>query len=37
MKEYFSKMKGGAKSPIGVGISEVIWSWLGSVTGIALV
>src|SRR3990172_8233789 len=36
MKEYFSKMKGGAKSPPGVGISEVIWSMLGSVTGIGI-
>lgn len=37
MKEFLSKMKGGAKSPPGVGISEVMWSWLGSVIGIALV
>lgn len=36
MTEYFLKMRGGAKSPPGVGISEVIWSWLGSVTGIAI-
>ena len=36
MKEYFLKMKGGAKSPPGVGISEVMWSWLGSVTGIGI-
>jgi CBS-domain-containing membrane protein len=34
--EYFSKMKGGAKSPPGVGLSEVIWSWLGSVIGIGI-
>ncbi len=36
MREYFLKMKGGAKSPPGVGISEIIWSWLGSVTGIGI-
>lgn len=36
MKEYFSKMKGGGTSPPGVGISEVLWSWLGSVTGIGI-
>jgi len=29
-------MKGGAKSPPGVGITEVVWSWLGSAVGIAL-
>lgn len=34
--EYFSKMKGGAKSPPGVGLSEVLWSGLGSVIGIAI-
>jgi CBS-domain-containing membrane protein len=32
--EYLSKMKGGAKSPPGVGIIELIWSWLGSALGI---
>ena len=36
MKAYFIKMKGGAKSPPGVGISEVMWSWLGSVIGIGI-
>ncbi|HWR26418.1 MAG TPA: HPP family protein [candidate division Zixibacteria bacterium] len=36
MREYFLKMKGGAKSPPGVGISEIMWSWLGSVTGIGI-
>jgi len=34
--EYLSKMKGGAKSPPGVGVSELIWSWLGSVLGIGM-
>ena len=37
MKEYFLKMKGGAKSPPGVGFTELVWSWLGSVIGIAAV
>jgi CBS-domain-containing membrane protein len=37
MKEYFSKMKGGGKSPPGVGISEILWSWLGSFTGIGVI
>jgi CBS-domain-containing membrane protein len=34
--EYLSKMKGGAKSPPGVGMSELIWSWLGSALGIGM-
>jgi len=29
-------MKGGAKSPPGVGITEVIWSWLGAALGIGI-
>jgi CBS-domain-containing membrane protein len=33
---YLSKMKGGAKGPPGVGLVEVIWSWVGSVIGIGL-
>ncbi len=36
ISEYFSKMKGGAKSPPGVGLTEMLWSWLGSVIGIGL-
>lgn len=36
MKEYLSKMKGGAKSPPGVGFSEVLWSWLGAVVGVGI-
>jgi CBS-domain-containing membrane protein len=32
--DYLSKMKGGAKSPPGVGIGELLWSWLGAATGI---
>ena len=34
--EYFSKMKGGAKSPPGVGTGELIWSWIGAVIGIGI-
>jgi CBS-domain-containing membrane protein len=36
MTGYFAKMKGGAKSPPGVGISEIFWSWIGSVAGVAI-
>ncbi len=32
--EYFLKMKGGAKSPPGVGVQELLWSWLGAAGGI---
>jgi CBS-domain-containing membrane protein len=34
--EYFSKMKGGAKSPPGVGFGELLWSWTGAVIGIGI-
>ncbi len=34
--EYLSKMRGGAKSPPGVSLSEVLWSWLGSAAGIGI-
>jgi CBS-domain-containing membrane protein len=34
--DYLSKMKGGAKSPPGVGVSEFFWSWLGSALGIGI-
>ncbi len=36
MTGFLLKIKGGAKSPPGVGITEIIWSWLGSSLGIAL-
>ena len=33
---YFAKMKGTTKSPPGVGIAEIGWSWLGgSISGSA--
>ena len=35
--DYFSKMKGTTKSPPAVGLSEIIWSWIGSFLGIAAV
>jgi len=34
VREYLIKMKGTAKSPPGVGIGELVWSWIGSVVGI---
>ncbi len=36
LSEYLSKMKGSTKSPPGVGGGELVWSWIGSVTGIGL-
>ncbi len=36
ISEYILKMKGSTKSPPGVGIGELAWSWLGSVLGIGL-
>ncbi|MBF0560081.1 MAG: HPP family protein [Nitrospirae bacterium] len=37
LKEYFNKMKGLTKSPPAVGLSEIIWSWIGAFIGIAAV
>src|SRR5512142_3042919 len=36
ISNYFTKMKGGAKSPPGVPITELLWSWTGAVIGIGL-
>ncbi len=36
IKEYLSKMKGGAKSPPGIGMFEIIWSWIGSMMGLVI-
>ena len=36
ISQYFSKMKGTAKSPPGVGVGELLWSWLGAVIGIGV-
>jgi len=35
--KYFSKMKGTTKSPPPVGLSEIVWSWIGAFSGIASV
>ncbi len=35
--EYFKKMKGTTKSPPSVGLSEILWSWVGAFLGIAAV
>jgi CBS-domain-containing membrane protein len=34
---YLQKMKGGGQSPPQVGLTEVLWSWLGSFLGLAAV
>ena len=34
---YLSKMKGAAKSPPMVSLSEIVWSWIGAFLGIAAV
>ena len=36
IREFFAKMKGGAKSPPGVGFGEILWSWIGAVIGIMI-
>jgi CBS-domain-containing membrane protein len=36
-EEFFSKMKGTAKSPPMVSLSEIGWSWIGAFLGIAAV
>jgi len=36
MKGYFSKMRGGAKSPPGIGFGEIAWSWVGCAISIGL-
>jgi CBS-domain-containing membrane protein len=36
MKGYFSKMKGGVKRPPRVGLREVFWSWIGSLSGVGV-
>ena len=37
MKAYFEKMKGSTQSPPRVGISEILWSWLGAFLGIGFI
>jgi CBS-domain-containing membrane protein len=36
MKGYFLKMRGGAKSPPGIGFGEIVWSWAGAAIGVGL-
>ena len=36
LRDYLSKMKGGAKSPPGVGLPEMLWALIGSAVGICL-
>jgi len=37
LKEYLDKMKGTTTSPPMVGLSEIVWSWIGAFFGIAAV
>jgi CBS-domain-containing membrane protein len=37
LKSYLNKMAGTTKSPPGVGIAEIIWSWVGAFAGIGAV
>lgn len=37
LNEYFKKMKGESQSPPAVSLNEIIWSWIGAFSGIALV
>ncbi len=37
LSDYFNKMRGTTKSPPAVGLSEIIWSWIGAFIGIATV
>ncbi|MBM4312346.1 MAG: HPP family protein [Deltaproteobacteria bacterium] len=36
ISDYLSKMKGGGKSPPGVGLLEMLWALIGSVVGIGI-
>ena len=37
MKNYFHKMRGGGKCPKRVRLSEILWSWVGSFSGVLAV
>lgn len=37
MNDYFGKMKGTTKSPPGVNMQEILWSWVGAFCGILTV
>lgn len=36
IRGYLLKMRGGAKSPPGVGVAEILWSLVGSASGIGI-
>lgn len=36
IRDYLSKMRGGAKSPPGIGLHEMLWALIGSMFGICL-
>lgn len=36
IRAFFSKMQARVKSPPGVGMTDILWSWLGAVVGIGL-
>ncbi len=35
--KYFQKMRGTTEAPPGIGLSEIAWSWIGAMLGIASV
>ncbi len=37
MKRYFGKMSGVSKSPPGVSLVEILWSWIGAFCGIGII
>ncbi len=37
LRHYLSKMRGTTKSPPGVSLSEILWSWTGAFLGIGVV
>ncbi len=37
LQEYFNKMRGTTKSPPGVNLAEILWSWIGAFLGISAV
>jgi CBS-domain-containing membrane protein len=37
VKEYLNKMRGTTQSPPRVGLSEILWSWIGAFLGISAV
>src|SRR4030042_5249192 len=35
-KDYFSKLRGGSKSPPGFEIAELLWAWFGSAIAVGV-